>query len=76
MKDISIIIPTFNEKGSLQELFRRIDNSLDCAYECILVDDNSADGTGEFAEELDPSASYKKERVGPYIVFYVPKSTI
>ncbi len=52
MKDISIIIPTFNEKGNLQELFRRIDNSLDCAYECILVDDNSADGTGEFAEEL------------------------
>lgn len=52
MKDISIIIPTFNEKGNLQELFTRIDNSLDCAYECILVDDNSADGTGEFAEEL------------------------
>ena len=52
MKDISVIIPTFNEKGNLQELFRRIDNSLDCAYECILVDDNSADGTGEFAEEL------------------------
>lgn len=52
MKDISIIIPTFNEKGNLQELFRRIDNSLDCAYECILVDDNSADGTREFAEEL------------------------
>ncbi len=30
----------------------------------------------EKSGELDSSASYKKERVGPYIVFYVPRSMI
>ena len=52
MKGVSIIISTFNEKENLQELFTRIDNSLNCIYECIIVDDNSADGTGEFVEKL------------------------
>ena len=52
MRAISIIIPTFNEKENLQELFTRIDNSLNCVYECIIIDDNSVDGTREFAEEL------------------------
>ena len=52
MRAISIIIPTFNEKENLQELFTRIDNSLNRVYECIIIDDNSVDGTGEFAEEL------------------------
>jgi len=33
-------------------------------------------GQLEKSGELDSSASYKKERVGPYIVYYVPKSII
>lgn len=33
-------------------------------------------GQLEKSGELDSSASYKKEKVGPYIVYYVPKSII
>ncbi len=33
-------------------------------------------GQLEKGGELDSSASYKKERVGPYIVYYVPRSII
>jgi dolichol-phosphate mannosyltransferase len=50
---ISIILPTYNEKNNLKELFYKIDNSLDGEdYEIILVDDNSPDGTAEEARRL------------------------
>ncbi len=48
---ISIIVPTYNERDNIQELFQRIKNSLgDLSYEIIVVDDNSPDGTAEYAE--------------------------
>lgn len=50
---ISIIVPTYNEKGNLPNLADRVHNSLcDMDYELIIVDDNSPDGTGALAEEL------------------------
>lgn len=52
---ISVIIPTYNEKDNLEELIRRIDESLSASgmkYEVIIVDDNSADGTAELATKL------------------------
>ncbi len=50
---ISIITPTYNEAKNLPELAERIDNALKkYAYEFIVVDDNSPDGTGEIAEKL------------------------
>jgi len=59
---LSIIIPTYNEKGNLKELVERIYKTLeDKDFEIIIVDDNSPDGTAEFAIEL--SKTYKRIRV-------------
>ncbi len=46
----SIVIPTYNERGNIQELFERIHRSmepLDTPYELIIVDDDSPDKTWE-----------------------------
>jgi len=53
--NVSIIIPTYNERDNLPVLIKRIDNSLNSAgytYEVIVVDDSSPDGTAEIAKEL------------------------
>ncbi|MEF8847453.1 MAG: glycosyltransferase family 2 protein [Candidatus Paceibacterota bacterium] len=50
---ISIILPTYNEKENLEELFQRIDNGVESReYEIVLVDDESPDGTAEKARKL------------------------
>lgn len=50
---VSIVVPVYNEAGNLPKLITAIRASLDgVAYEVIIVDDNSPDGTGELAEEL------------------------
>ncbi|MBU1031789.1 glycosyltransferase [Patescibacteria group bacterium] len=48
MNKISIVIPTWNEKGNVQLLIERIDRALKpkkIAYEIIIVDDHSTDRT-------------------------------
>lgn len=51
--DISVIVPTYNERENMNILFDRIDKSLkDINYEIIVVDDNSPDETGKVVEEL------------------------
>ncbi|HUX09381.1 MAG TPA: glycosyltransferase family 2 protein [Terriglobia bacterium] len=52
---VSIVIPTYKEAASIQEVLRRSGTALAQAgeeYELIVVDDNSGDGTAELAEEL------------------------
>lgn len=52
---ISIVIPTYKEADSIQEVIRRSGMALAESsekYELIVVDDNSGDGTAELAEEL------------------------
>ena len=45
---ISIVVPTYNERGNVENLTRRVFASVDpAAAELILVDDNSPDGTAE-----------------------------
>lgn len=49
------MIPTYNERDNLEELVRRIDQACSVAgidAEVVIVDDDSPDGTGAFAEEL------------------------
>ncbi|GJM25536.1 MAG: hypothetical protein DHS20C16_19510 [Phycisphaerae bacterium] len=51
----SIIIPTFREAGNLEQLVDRIAQSLvdfNGAYEVLIVDDNSQDGTEPLVEKL------------------------
>jgi len=50
-----VIVPTYNEKDNLQELAIRVFEACKSAgieAELVIVDDNSPDGTGAFADEL------------------------
>lgn len=52
---ISIIVPTYNEKGNIEKLIPEIFASckgLNAKVEVIVADDKSPDGTGKLAEEL------------------------
>ena len=51
--EISIVVPTFNERENIAELVRRIGEALPgVAWEVIVVDDDSTDGTAALVSEL------------------------
>ena len=53
--DLSLIIPTYNEKENIQKLLKKIYFEFEVNKingEIIVVDDGSPDGTGEIVEEL------------------------
>jgi dolichol-phosphate mannosyltransferase len=51
--ELSLVIPTYNERDNLVPLVRRISAALDgYAWEVIFVDDDSPDGTAEAARAL------------------------
>jgi len=51
--ELSIIIPTFNERDNVSELVRRLDECLsDIDWEVIFVDDDSPDGTAQAVRTL------------------------
>lgn len=53
---LSLIVPTYNERENLPRLVERVARALDGhAYELIVVDDNSPDGTAALAEDLSRS---------------------
>jgi dolichol-phosphate mannosyltransferase len=50
---LSVIVPTFNESGSIEELLRRIACCLEGVHwEILVVDDNSPDGTATLVQQL------------------------
>jgi len=50
---LSIIVPTFKERGNVAELVRRLDLALSgLAWEVVFVDDNSPDGTAQTVKEI------------------------
>lgn len=58
---LSVVIPIFNERGTLDELFRRLTVTLadqPGGYEIIAVDDGSTDGTREALRELHDRDSH------------------
>ena len=56
-KEISIVIPTYNERANITPLVQRIGNALSHRnYEVIFIDDNSPDGTADEVNSL--AASY------------------
>ncbi len=62
---VSIILPTYNERENIPELFQRIDDSLsgNWTYEIIVVDDNSPDDTaGAVVRLVDRFPSVKLVR--------------
>ncbi len=57
MRELSIVIPSFNEANSLDELFKRIDNLSiihSLKIQLILVDDGSDDNTEEIVTSFKP----------------------
>jgi dolichol-phosphate mannosyltransferase len=51
MKKISIILPTFNERHNIVQLIKMILRYLPRQAECIVVDDDSPDGTGKLVQK-------------------------
>ena len=50
---LSIVVPTYKERGNVAELVRRLDLALaGIAWEAIFVDDNSPDGTAEAVKDI------------------------
>jgi dolichol-phosphate mannosyltransferase len=50
---LSIVVPTFKERGNIAELVRRLDLALaGIAWEAVFVDDNSPDGTAEAVKAI------------------------
>ena len=53
MKDLSLIVPTYNERDSIEAMVRSVAPLLSpWDYEILVVDDNSPDGTGAVVERL------------------------
>jgi dolichol-phosphate mannosyltransferase len=51
--ELSVIVPTYNERENIRELVRRLEVSLErCSWEVIVVDDDSPDGTANLVREL------------------------
>ena len=55
---VSIIIPCYNEKNTVREIIKKINNTdvLNCEKELIVIDDNSNDGTSIILEEIKNSS--------------------
>lgn len=66
MSDSIVIIPTYNEKENIEAIIRKV-FSLDVAFDILIVDDGSPDGTGAIVKDLQHEFSdrlYIEERTG------------
>jgi dolichol-phosphate mannosyltransferase len=53
LPQLSVVVPTFNERDNVTVLYRRLDATLkDVSWEVIFVDDNSPDGTWDVVRGL------------------------
>jgi glycosyltransferase involved in cell wall biosynthesis len=53
MMKLSIVIPVYNESGTLENLVRRVWKvDYGCELEIVIVDDGSEDGSGDIAQSL------------------------
>jgi dolichol-phosphate mannosyltransferase len=53
LPQLSVVVPTFNERDNVVTLFRRLETALAAvAWEVIFVDDNSPDGTWDVVRDL------------------------
>ena len=51
--ELAVVLPTFNERKNLESLVERLDAALQgIAWEAIVVDDDSPDGTADTAREI------------------------
>jgi dolichol-phosphate mannosyltransferase len=52
MPKISVILPTYNEKGNIEKLIEKIFSNLPQDIETIVIDDDSPDGTWKVVENI------------------------
>lgn len=65
---LSIIIPVYNRVTLIKLTLESIRNQSNCDFECMIVDDNSTDGTWEFLEEFCSSDNrFKAIQKPPHI---------
>jgi dolichol-phosphate mannosyltransferase len=65
--ELSIVIPTFNEKDNVEKLIEGIERALpNVKWEIIFIDDDSPDGTADFVRRLTQSKPYVRchQRIG------------
>lgn len=66
MSDSLVIIPTYNEKENIEKIIRKV-FSLDYAFELLIIDDGSPDGTANIVKSLQvefPGQLHLEERSG------------
>ena len=51
MSDSLVIIPTYNEKGNIERMVRKV-FSLPKAFDLLIIDDGSPDGTADIVKTL------------------------
>jgi len=53
LPQLSVVVPTFNERDNVTTLYKRLEAALgDTPWEVVFVDDNSPDGTCEVVRGL------------------------
>ena len=53
-RDLTIVVPTFNERENIEELVQKVDHALTgIEWEIVFVDDDSPDGTAELVFQLN-----------------------
>lgn len=58
MKTLSIVIPTYNERETIEEVIRQVKSApIDLAKEIVVVDDGSTDGTRDILQKI-PDIKY------------------
>src|SRR5882757_2296557 len=65
--ELTVILPTFNERGNVEPLIARLETVLaGVAWEAIFVDDDSRDGTAEHVRTISRSKPYIRclQRIG------------
>ena len=63
--ELSLVIPTFNEAGSVGPLVERLEAALaGISWEALFVDDDSPDGTAESALRKIPGSFGDTQRGG------------
>ncbi len=55
---LSVIIPCYNEKDTIEEIVKRV-RAVGLAYEIIIVDDGSTDGTRAILDQIDTGNDLK-----------------
>ena len=66
MNDSIVIIPTYNEIENIEKMIRKV-FSLEKAFDLLIIDDGSPDGTGTIVKTLQkefPNQLHLEERKG------------